>query len=307
MSASATPQLPTREVHPTIVLDRVRTGYGTTERLHDISLRLGAGIHLLVGANGSGKTTLFRAIAGILPLWSGSVSIDRRLGYVAHRPALSPRLTVADDLEFWGRVLGLSPRERRERSDEVARQLDIGPLLGRPIADLSRGQSQRVAIAKALLSDPSVLLLDEPLGGVDPLTAQRVRDDLRRRADHGCTILISSHELAELSGMGADVVALASGRIVAHGSTDELLIDAGAQWMRLRAGRGAPEHLTALGVAHRATGEGLEVHVGGRDEMARVVKSLVDAGIDVYELTPVRSDLTQIFLRLQEDDRAEHR
>lgn len=290
-----------------VVLQAVRTGYEDVERLHGIDLELDPGIHLLVGANGSGKTTLFRAIAGVLPLWSGSVSFPsakgrRRLGYVAHRPALAPRLTASQELEFWGRVLGLSATERATQAARVVQQLDIQDLMDQRNSELSRGQTQRVAIAKALVGYPSVLLLDEPLSGVDPEAAQRIRDDLRDLGDRGHIILISSHELAALSGMGADVIALSRGRVAAHGSTQELLSNRGTTWMRLRAGRGADSEVSALDLTCRVTDEGLEVQINTRADASRLIRRLVAAGIEVYEFSPIRNDLTEIFLQVQDRD-----
>lgn len=145
----------------------VDAGYGRHRVLVDVTMHLDAGFHIVLGPNGAGKTTLFRVGAGILPPQAGTVAIEgrdlfqnpaekRHVAYLSHRPALASDLTVRDNLEFWGRVLGLSAPERRAAVADVAEALDLHDLLTQKAGTLSRGQSQRVAIARALLGHPRV-------------------------------------------------------------------------------------------------------------------------------------------------------
>ncbi|WP_265443224.1 ABC transporter ATP-binding protein [Flexivirga meconopsidis] len=310
MSATGAGVDAVRATEPEVIVRQAITGYDDVAKLHQVDLRLGPGIHLLVGPNGSGKTTLFRAIAGVLPLWSGEVEVRQgrsraSIGYVGHRPALSPQLTVTQDLEFWSRVIGVPERSRDAAVRRVLDRLDLHGLADTLTRSLSRGQTQRVAIAKALVGDPAVLLLDEPLTGVDAVTADRVRSDLTRLADDGRVVIISSHELAELSGLRADVVAIRDGRIVVHESLAEITGEHALHrsWLRVRASPQAADWVQAEGYRLRhVERHSFEVYAEGPDDIAKLVAGLVGAGHSVYLVAPVRDGLTELLLSFSDHE-----
>ncbi len=286
-----------------VALDDVTTGYRGTARLHRVSLRLGAGLHVVLGPNGSGKTTLFRVIAGVLPPWSGTVTRSEPVGYVAHRLGLSPRSTVADNLAFWARLHQVTAGDGCH--DELT-DLGVDDLRDRRVSTLSRGQAQRVAIARTLLASPGVLLLDEPLAGVDPSGIRTLTETMTTLAAHGRCVVVTSHGLAELAGLDADVVALRDGEVVAHGHAAELRrrLGGGAVTVRLVGGPGLVETLAANGVDAEARADGAVVtRVTGRDDVAALVRLLVSAGVDVFEASPVTDDLTEVYRGLEEGAR----
>ncbi len=212
--------------------------YGTTLAtlaVDDIGFTVPFGATLgLLGGNGAGKTTTIAMLLGLLIPSAGTIRVlghdmarDRfaalaRMNFSSPYVALPARLTVAENLRVYGHLYGVPRLERRIR--ELADELDLGTLLGRPAGALSAGQKTRVALAKSLINRPSVLLLDEPTASLDPDTGDTVRSWLERyRAESGCTILLASHNMAEVERLCGHVLILKQGRVVAEGAPDALL------------------------------------------------------------------------------------
>ena len=188
----------------------------------------------LLGGNGAGKTTTIAMLLGLLIPTAGSIRVlghdmarDRfaalaRMNFSSPYIALPGRLSVAENLRVYGHLYGVRGLEARIAA--LAAQLELGPLLDRPAGQLSAGQKTRVALAKALINRPDVLLLDEPTASLDPDTGDLVRTWLEAyRAESGCTILLASHNMAEVERLCGQVLMLKQGRIVDQGSPPDLL------------------------------------------------------------------------------------
>ena len=209
--------------------------YGETLAVDDVSFAAARGQTIgLLGGNGAGKTTTIAMLMGLLIPTAGSIHVlghdmarDRfaalaRMNFSSPYVSLPARLSVAENLRVYGHLYGVRGLEARIR--EVARELDLLDLLERPAGQLSAGQKTRVALAKSLINRPELLLLDEPTASLDPDTGDMVRSWLERyRAATGCTILLASHNMAEVERMCSHVVMLKQGRIVDQGSPDDLL------------------------------------------------------------------------------------
>jgi ABC-2 type transport system ATP-binding protein len=209
--------------------------YGQTLAVDDIGFSVPAGATLgLLGGNGAGKTTTIAMLLGLLIPTAGRIHVlghdmatDRfaalaRMNFSSPYIALPHRLTVAENLRVYGHLYDVKRLEHR--IGELADQLDLGDLLHRPAGQLSAGQKTRVALAKSLINRPELLLLDEPTASLDPDTGDVVRTWLERyRAESGCTMLLASHNMAEVERLCTDVLMLKRGRIVDRGSPDELL------------------------------------------------------------------------------------
>lgn len=187
----------------------------------------------LVGGNGAGKTTTIATLLGLIEPTEGGVSllgaampVERytvlgRVNYSSPYSALPARLSVRQILRFYGHLYGLGGIDRRIRV--LAQDLDIGSLMHRPFGMLSAGQKTRVSLAKALINEPELLLLDEPTASLDPDTADWVRALLERYCvETGCSVLITSHNMAEVERLCSHVVMLSQGKIVNSGSPDQL-------------------------------------------------------------------------------------
>ena len=209
--------------------------YGETLALDRLGFALAPGRTLgLLGGNGAGKTTTIAMLLGLLIPTAGSIQVlgrdmarDRfaalaRMNFSSPYVSLPARLSVAENLRVYGHLYGVRGLEARIR--ELAAQLDLGPLLNRAAGELSAGQKTRVALAKSLINQPDVLLLDEPTASLDPDTGDMVRGWLERyRAESGCTILLASHNMAEVERMCDEVLMLKQGRAVDRGTPGELL------------------------------------------------------------------------------------
>ncbi|MFA4964424.1 MAG: ATP-binding cassette domain-containing protein [Thermoleophilia bacterium] len=198
--------------------------------------------HALVGANGAGKTTLLLHLNGTLRPKSGVVSVDGSPAEYTHRGLTAWRQSVGlvfqnpDDQLFAGSVfqdvsfgplnLGLSDAETRERVEEALHALDITPLRNRPTHMLSFGQKKRASIAGAVAMRPQVLIIDEPLSGLDPSGAEQFLEVLKGLHEAGTTLIIATHDMALAYEWADEVAIMRGGLIVAHGAPPEIMADA---------------------------------------------------------------------------------
>jgi molybdate transport system ATP-binding protein len=205
----------------------------------DAALVAPSGITIVFGASGSGKTMLLRSVAGLTRPDAGSITVgqrvlfdaatgrdipvrERRVGYVFQQLALFPHLSIAANIEYG--LPGLAAGARRERTRAIAESFRIAHVLLRRPSAISGGERQRAALARSLVTDPAVLLLDEPLTALDHATASRIIEDLRAwNAAHHIPILYVTHAHREVFALGERVVVLEQGRIVATGTPHDVL------------------------------------------------------------------------------------
>jgi ABC-2 type transport system ATP-binding protein len=218
-----------------IQVEHLSKRYGEVQAVDAISFTAARGATLgLLGGNGAGKTTTIAMLLGLLVPTSGRITVlghdiatDRfaalaQMNFSSPYVALPSRLTVKENMLVYGHLYNV--RHVNERIATLSRELDLGAILNRPAGQLSAGQKTRVALAKALINRPEVLLLDEPTASLDPDTGDMVRTWLEQyRAESGCTILLASHNMAEVERLCSDVVMLKKGRVVDGGSPGELL------------------------------------------------------------------------------------
>lgn len=292
----------------------VSAGYGGLDRLEEATVTLEPGIHVLLGPNGAGKTTLFRVLSGVLPPRAGRVTFNgddlhrdprvrSQLALAGHRPALAPRLTVDENLRYWARVLGLPRAGYEQKIAVVLAELELDAIAQQPASRLSRGQTQRVSLARALLADPMVLLLDEPLAGLDPGASARMLARLRDLGASGRIVLISAHELAEVAEIADCVAVLAGGRLHGHGPParlyEEFVGNTGR--LRLRGGPGLAAAVEAHGYPVLARGgTTVEITFPGSQAIQQLIASLVHAGIGITEASPLGNPLSGIYRGLEE-------
>ena len=218
-----------------IEVQHLRKVYGEVVAVDDLTFAVPRGAVLgLLGGNGAGKTTTIAMLLGLLEPTDGTIEvlgIDMRRRRYAALPRMnfsSPyvdlphRLTVRQNLQFYGRLYGVT--NLRQRIKEIAEHMQVSAFLDRATGKLSAGQKTRVALAKALINKPDVLLLDEPTASLDPDTADWVRTYLKNyQADTHATIVLASHNMAEVERLCDDVLLLQAGRVFDRGSPRELV------------------------------------------------------------------------------------
>jgi ABC-2 type transport system ATP-binding protein len=218
---------------PMLVVEQLTKTYDRRVAVDALSFSAGPGeIVGLVGPNGAGKTTTLRALAGIHPPTEGAIRIagrdlaaepieaKRRLALVPDEPHLFNALTVGEHLEFTARVYGVA--DWRPRAEALLAELEMSERRDSLADELSRGMRQKVAIACALLYEPGLLMLDEPLTGLDPRGIRTLYTALRQRAERGATVVLSSHLLGQIESLCTSFLVLRHGRALFHGTKSQM-------------------------------------------------------------------------------------
>src|SRR5436189_2372890 len=214
----------------------LRVDYGNFVAVDDLTLTVPPGeVFGLVGPNGAGKTSTFRVITTLMEPTYGEVFLDgvdifediesarRIIGYMPDLAPVPTDLKVWEFLDFHANAYGIGTRaQRRERVAECLEEVALTEQRNNWCRALSRGQTQRVVLAKTLLHRPRVLILDEPASGLDPLARRDLRNALRKLAKAGATVFVSSHILSELAEMCSSLCVMNHGRLLASGTTDEV-------------------------------------------------------------------------------------
>jgi sodium transport system ATP-binding protein len=195
----------------------------------------------ILGPNGAGKTTLLRVIATILAPTSGSARVDgydvvrqphevkKRIGFLSGNTRLYTRLTPSETVRYFGRLYGMEDSLIEKRSTEIFEVLGMKDIQDRHVGKLSTGETQKVSIARTLIHDPPILILDEPTAGLDVLSGRSIINFIRRSRDENKTIILSTHYMTEAEEMCDRIGLLSKGRLAAVGTTSELFAASGAK------------------------------------------------------------------------------
>jgi len=225
---------------PAVAVDSLTKNFGATAAVAELSFQVVPGeIYGLLGPNGAGKTTTLRILAGILLPTHGRVrvvgldvaqeplAVRQRLGFLTNTTGLYPRLTGRELLGYFARLHGLDPDAAAARIATLAGALQLAPFFDRRCEALSTGERQRLSIARAVLHDPAVLVLDEPTAGLDVLASRFLRDFVRAERDRGKAVVFSTHYLAEAELLCDRIGLLHRGRLLAEGTPPALRAAAG--------------------------------------------------------------------------------
>ncbi|GAC1362680.1 MAG: ABC transporter ATP-binding protein [Ktedonobacteraceae bacterium] len=322
---SSTTPTTTEETTPLIKIQNVTKRYHNVNALNDFNLEIPRGtIYGLIGPNGAGKTTLLRILAALLAPTSGQVwleqqevtrspsIIQRRVGYMPDFFGVYPDLTSAEYLEFYAGIHGIP---RQKRATVVTDLLELVELSGKRdalVETLSRGMKQRLCLARALVHDPEVLLLDEPASGLDPRARVELRELVRTLQGMGKTIIISSHILLELAEMCTDIAILQGGQLIIAGDVEKVThqLGGGRQLdVRLLAHEYVDEAVRILkdtaDISNVTSGDDniVQADFAGDDEALRhVLASLVKKDIPVISFAPRSAGgrLEEVFMHITE-------
>ena len=297
--------------------------FGSLHAVNGVSLEIDKGqIMGFIGPNGAGKTTTIRMLAGLLSPTAGEIHVK---GYsVARSPRKTRAVTgfmpdsfgvfentsVVEYLDFFGEAFGIGNVDRQSLIKDILTLTELDGLRDKPVENLSRGQAQRVSLARCLMHDPEILLLDEPASGLDPRARIELRELLRELARMGKAILISSHILTELQDLCSHLAIIEKGSIVSSGQREEVFSKAATEgafrlWVTERAEE-AVGLLSTLAKVHdleNGTGNQIEGRYSGTlEEASEIVTLLVQAGFRVMGFSQEQEGLEDVFLRMTEKD-----
>jgi len=289
--------------------------------VNDVDLQIEAGaVYGLIGPNGAGKTSLIRMLAAAEEPTIGEIYINgdrllrddsnptlkRRLGYLPDDYPLYDDLTVWDYLDYFGRLYRLQEPRRRRRLQEVLELVQLTNKRNSAIATLSRGMKQRLSLARTIIHEPIVLLLDEPVSGLDPIARMQFREIIKTLQEAGMTILISSHVLSDLAELCTSIGIMELGYLVESASLEEFYRRLSRQQIFLST-LGKLDVLQAELKNHPLvedweilpeTGR-MRIHFsGGQEDCATLLRSLISAGVPLTEFHCTQEDLETIFLKL---------
>jgi ABC-2 type transport system ATP-binding protein len=279
------------------------------EAVNGASFRVNRGeIFGLLGPNGAGKTTTIKAILRLIFPTQGEIRIfgrdagdreaTKRIGYMPENPYVYQYLKPVEFLDLCGRLVGIAKKDRRRRSEEMIDKVGLRDAIDRPIGKFSKGMMQRIGLGQALLHDPELLVLDEPMSGLDPIGRKEVRDLLLEQRNRGKTLLFTSHILSDVEMLCDRVVIMQKGRITSEGQVHDLLASA-VQRVEIRlseASRALKDSLSPKGTVVEDAEGRITLRVDGDQAVAEVLRVSSAAGARLEAMIPERQTLENLFL-----------
>ena len=305
-----------------IQVEDLKIHYGEFVAVDNLSFSVKKGsVFGLIGPNGAGKTTTIKAIATLIEPTYGEIKLGdtsvlhqpeearSMLGYMPDFPPVYDDLRVEEFCDLFAHAYGQSATERKEKVDLALAQTDLADKRRDLCKSLSRGMKQRALLAKTLVHDPSVMLLDEPGANLDPKARIDMRNLLRKLADQGKTILVSSHVLTELEDLCDEIGIMRNGKMVVCGSLEEITQSKHTQrTLEIELLKSFPElpqwveqHATLSGL--KETNESKThfqiIHSGSREEVPEILSQIVGLGVEVTSFTTRKSKVEDLFLEIE--------
>lgn len=299
-------------------IDNLKKKYGQSIALDGLSMKVEDGtLYGFVGPNGAGKTTTIKIITGLLLPDSGLVTIDdidvtrepgrirEKIGYVPDFFGIYDNLKVSEYMEFFASCYGLYGLKARKRCMMLLEQVRLDEKMDFYVEGLSRGMKQRLSLARALIHNPSLLIMDEPTAGLDPRTRLEFRQILKELREQKKTILISSHILPELSEVCTDIGIVDQGRVVLEGAMDDILNQINISSPLVISVKGSQN--AAIGIlrghpkVETITIQQEDIMVtfnGDRQEEIMLLQQLVDAEVMVYGFMREKGSLESVFMEI---------
>lgn len=285
-------------------------GYGrkAVAALCDVSFSFNAGrVTGLIGHNGAGKSTFIKTALGFLTPTSGEVeifglppgtpSVHQRLGYLPEHPSFPLYLSGREILIYVARLLGFAQPKAKRLADELLEEVGIAHAANRRVQTYSKGMGQRLGLAQALIGQPELLILDEPMTGLDPIGRSLVKEILRRRHQQGTSIVFCSHILEDVERLCNDIVMLNRGAVVYQGSVDAILTSENPHWLAMIRCASLPSNLSAIG--WQPAGDRLWTAPNLEQPAVQAIAAAAAGGqIEVIRLNQQIDDLEAVFVRL---------
>ncbi|WP_338216827.1 ABC transporter ATP-binding protein [Lacticaseibacillus salsurivasis] len=297
-----------------LTVDHLDKSFGAKQVLHGVDFFVEEGhIVALVGPNGAGKSTIMKAILGLIPVDGGGIDIKgqpvsitshqalRNVGALIEYPGIYPFLSGRQQLQLFA-----NQHNKQTNVDTIIKAMGMGKYIDRPAKSYSLGMKQKLGIAQALVNNPQLVILDEPMNGLDPQAVKDLRDLLRNLASHGTSFLISSHILSELEKLADDVLILNHGQIVKH-ATMKALEAAGGITYKIAVDNldQAKAALTMAQSKFSVVDDAITLLDTAPGELNAALYALVNAGVAINTVAQQAHDLEGAFLAMVHDDQKE--
>jgi ABC-2 type transport system ATP-binding protein len=301
-----------------LVIENLVKTYGKFKAVDNLCLEIGKGhIYGFVGANGAGKTTTMRIVSGLMKQTSGKVIIDgmdtslhpvsykKKIGYMPDFFGVYDDLKVTEYMDFYSGIYGIEKNERAKITDQLLELVNLSDKKESYVDSLSRGMKQRLCLARSLIHNPELIILDEPASGLDPRARVEMKEVLKELRDMGKTILISSHILPELAELCTSIGIIEHGKMVISGTVDEIMQKvSNKKTLRMKV-LGDMEPAIKL-LKEQPTVSGVSVHndyidadfEGTKETMVEILKTAVANGIPVVSFTDTDRNLESVFMQL---------
>ncbi|KAB1439863.1 ABC transporter ATP-binding protein [Candidatus Galacturonibacter soehngenii] len=294
--------------------------YGDFKAVDDFTLSVKEGdIYGFVGPNGAGKTTIMKILSGLLPADAGTITIDnenilkditrlkKTIGYMPDFFGVYDNLTVIEYLLFYSAAYGISDDVARERAKELLELVDLQEKVNEYVDSLSRGMKQRLCLARTLVHNPDILILDEPASGLDPYTRHQLKSILRHLSETGKTIIISSHILTELAELCSSICIIEKGRVIMNGNIEEIMFQVDSSNPLLvhvldNVNKAVlilkkNKYVRTLSVEENKI---MVTFIGRKEDEANLLKELIESGVLVISFKREQSNLESLFLKIIE-------
>ena len=294
-----------------IEINGVNKKIGSKQVIQDVSLSIGRGqVFALLGPNGAGKTTLIRIILGLLKAETGTIRLFGqeltaqsrsdlllRIG-VQNDGNLYENLTLEDNLALWGQIYGLDQATIQKRLAELKQKFHLEAYSNMPVGSLSKGNRQKVMLARAMFHNPEVLILDEPTTGLDPAAIDEFYDAIKALKQEGVTIIMSTHYLYGMDDVVDSIGIISEGRILISDTVDKLRRQDKQVHFK---GKFKPDQIKELLAHGQVTGnlqDEFTISVENDEQLADLVRILVQKGNDIHYVYKVRETVKEIYFRI---------
>jgi ABC-2 type transport system ATP-binding protein len=278
------------------------------EALRGVTFEVERGtIYGFVGPNGAGKTTTIRTLMGLIRPTGGTAKLlghdlpsraaRAKIGFLPESPYFYDYLTVAELLDLAGRIFGMPHGERKKRADELIERVGLGRARTQSLKKFSKGMLQRAGLAQALMNDPELVVLDEPMSGLDPIGRKEVRDLILELRDRGKTVFFSSHILTDIEAIADDVAIIARGQLTAQGKPADLIKRTTLGVDIIVRIEGEVDALTEGASRVRRTGAELSLTLPADADVDAWLAKARERGAKVISVTPRHETLEELFLR----------
>lgn len=299
--------MPDRRKHDmSLVVEHLSKKFGDHVAVEDLSFSIEKpGVFAFLGTNGAGKSTSIRMILGMLSKDSGSVTwngkpldiMTEKVGYLAEERGLYPKYNIMEQMYYFASIKGMKKKDATAAIEYLFSRLKIEEYKKKKAEQLSKGNQQKVQLAAALLCNPEIIILDEPLSGLDPVNADLFKSVIREERDSGKYIIMSSHQMETIEEFCEDLVLLHRGQTVMQGNLNDIKRERGRENLTVKADRPVGDIAERCGLTLvEETPNGSSFKVKSEEDAGRMLKEMLDSGINVIKFDLREPSLHELFV-----------